>query len=99
MTTYFISRHPGAMDWAAEEGIPVDERISHLDMDTIQPGDVVIGTLPVNLIAGVCARGGRYLHLSLELPLDKRGQELTATEMRQYQARVEEYRAVQMKGG
>ncbi|MER2527613.1 MAG: CRISPR-associated protein Csx16 [Candidatus Competibacter denitrificans] len=94
MTTYFISRHPGAREWAAEEGIVVDRQIAHLDTETIQPGDVVIGTLPVNLAARVCQRGGRYLHLSLELPPDWRGRELSADDLRQIGAQVQEYRIV-----
>ena len=92
MTTYFISRHPGARAWAAQEGIAVDQVIDHLDPATIQPGDTLIGTLPVNLAAAVCARGGRYLHLSLELPAALRGHELSAEQMRAYGARIEEFR-------
>lgn len=91
MTTYFVSRHPGAQDWAATEGLAVDAVIDHLDPSLIQPGDVVIGSLPVNLAADVCARGGRYLHLSLDLPAAWRGLELTAAQMRDCGARVEEY--------
>ncbi len=92
MTTLFVSRHPGARDWAAEEGVSVDAVIAHLDPDTIQPGDVVIGTLPIHLAARVCERGGRYLHLSLELPPDWRGRELSAADLRRFGARLEEYR-------
>lgn len=92
MTTYFVSRHPGAHDWAISEGIPVDEVIVHLDVTQVRAGDMVIGSLPVNLAAGVCARGGRYLHLSLDLPAEARGLELTTAAMRRYGARVEEYR-------
>ncbi|MGH8573355.1 MAG: CRISPR-associated protein Csx16, partial [Gammaproteobacteria bacterium] len=62
MSTYFVTRHRGARAWAAEEGIIIDETIEHLDPQALQPGDIVIGTLPVNLAAEVCARGGRYLH-------------------------------------
>lgn len=94
MTTLFVSRHPGALDWAAGEGITVDAVIAHLDPATVQPGDVVIGTLPVHLAARVCARGGRYLHLSLELPPDWRGRELSAADLRQCGARLEEYRVI-----
>lgn len=97
MTTFFISRHPGAVDWAAEEGIVVDRQIAHLDTETIQPGDVVIGTLPVNLAARVCERGGRYLHLSLELPPDWRGRELSADDLRRIGARVQEYRILSVR--
>ena len=92
MTVYFITRHPGARAWAAEEGLQVDQALEHLNLDLIAPGDLVIGTLPVNLIAQVCERGGHYLHLSLELPREQRGQELSAAELRRYGARLEEYR-------
>ncbi len=95
MTTYFVSRHPGALAWAAEEGIQVDQVIDHLDL-AVEPGDTVIGSLPVNLAAEVCERGGRYLHLSLVLPPTLRGLELTAEQMRACGARIEEYRIRRM---
>jgi CRISPR-associated protein Csx16 len=91
MTTYFVTRHPGARDWAAEEGIRVDQVIDHLDTALIQPGDTVIGSLPVNLAAEVCARGGAYLHLSIDLPRDLRGRDLSAEQMRACGARIEHY--------
>ncbi len=91
MTLYFVTRHPGARDWAAEEGLAVDRILDHLDPAIIQPGDILIGSLPVNLVAAVCARGGRYLHLSLDLPSALRGRELSAEQMRNCGARVEEY--------
>lgn len=91
MAIYFVSRHPGAKEWAQQEGITVDAVIDHLDPATIQAGDTVIGSLPVNLAAEVCERGGRYLHLTLELPFELRGKELTAEDMRRCGARVEEY--------
>jgi len=92
MTTYFVTRHPGARDWAAEQGITVDLLVSHMDPEGIQPGDVVLGTLPVNLAARVCERGARYLHLSLELPPTLRGRELSTEDMRTLGARLEEFR-------
>ena len=92
MTTLFISRHPGALDWAAEEGLAVDARLVHLDPEAIEPGDIVIGTLPIHLAARVCERGGRYLHLSLELPSEWRARELSAADLRQCGARLEEFK-------
>jgi len=91
MTTYFVTRHPGARAWAQQQGVAVDILIDHLDPETVQPGDVVIGTLPVNLAARICERGGRYRHLSLETPLERRGGEFTLTEMDAFGARLEEY--------
>jgi CRISPR-associated protein Csx16 len=92
MTTYFVSRHPGARDWAVAEGLRVEQVIDHLDPAIIRPGDTLIGSLPVNLAAEVCERGARYLHLSLELPAALRGQELTAAQMRDCGAQIEEFR-------
>ena len=94
MTTYFVTRHPGALDWAAGEGVIVDRVLAHFDPECIQPGDVVLGTLPINLAARVCARGGRYLHLSVEVSPEWRGRELSATDLRTCGARLEAYRVI-----
>ena len=99
MTTYLVSRHRGAWAWAAEEGIPIDLVVEHLDPEAIQPGDCVVGTLPINLAAAVCERGGRYFHLSLHLSRQSRGQELTPERMRTHGARLEEYRVVRVQCG
>lgn len=92
MTTFFVSRHPGAADWARGQGLAVDRPLVHLDPAGVGPGDTVIGTLPVHLAAAVCARGARYLHLTLDLPPDWRGRELSAAQMTACGARLEEYR-------
>ncbi|MBI5136853.1 MAG: CRISPR-associated protein Csx16 [Nitrospirae bacterium] len=92
MTTYFVTRHAGARAWAEQAGVTVDQVVEHLDVGAIGRGDVVIGTLPVNLVARVCGQGGRYLHLSMDVPPELRGKELTADDMRRLGARVEEYR-------
>ena len=91
MTTWFVTRHPGAVAWAQRRGLAVDRQLAHLAPEQIAPGDTVIGTLPVNLVARVCARGGRYLHLSLDLPAEARGRELSADELERYGARLEAY--------
>lgn len=92
MTTYLITRHPGAVAWAARQGIQVDLLVEHLDPETIQPGDVVIGTLPVHLAARVCARGGRFRYLAVDVPAAMRGTELSADDLLRYGARLEGYR-------
>ncbi len=90
-TVWFVSRHAGAVEWAERRGIGVDRLVSHLDPTDIRPGDTVIGTLPVHLAAEVCARGARYLHLSLDLPPEMRGRDLSADDMDACNARLEEY--------
>ncbi len=91
MTIYFISRHPGAITWAEQQGIKVDQHVMHLDINLIQPGDAVIGSLPVNLAAQVCGKGAAYIHLSLMLPEHLRGRELSAAQMAECDARLERY--------
>ena len=87
----FITRHPGAVEWAARQDLHIDRYLGHLDSAAIQPGDVVIGTLPVNLAAEICARGARFFNLSLDLPPYARGRELSADDLEQYGAHLEEY--------
>jgi CRISPR-associated protein Csx16 len=89
MTTYFVSRHPGALAWAAQQGLRVDQHVSHFDTALVQPGDTVVGTLPVQLAAAVCSQGAQYFNLSLDLPAHWRGRELSADELRQCNARLE----------
>ena len=92
MTTFFVTRHEGAKAWAEEEGFSIDELIEHLNPAKIRPGDRVLGSLPVNLAAEVCARGGRYFHLRLVLPPEWRGRELTVADMHRFGAGLEEFR-------
>ena len=91
MTTFFVTRHPGAIAWAARQGIAVDRQVAHLGPADIQPGDTVIGTLPVNLAAQVCARGARFFNLSLDVPAEARGRELSADDLERFGARLEAY--------
>lgn len=91
VTTYFITRHTGAIEWAARQDIKVDQILWHLDPAILRNGDSVIGSLPVNLAAQVCARGGAYWHLSLEQPSTLRGQELSADDLLRLGARLEPF--------
>lgn len=98
MTTWFVSRHPGAIAWAHQTGFDVDHRVEHLLPEQVQEGDVVIGTLPINLASEVCERQARYLHMRLDLARDDRGRELSVEDMQRCGARLEEY-FVQKVGG
>ncbi len=91
MTVWFVSRHPGAVAWAQRQGLTVERWVQHLDPEIIQAGDTVIGTLPMQLAACVCERGGRYLHLRLDLPMEARGLELQADDLDKFGASLEPY--------
>ena len=91
MTTWLVTRHAGALEWARRRGFAADRVIVHLESEReISAGDIVIGALPANLAARLCERGARYMHLTLDLPFDKRGIELTADDMDRLGARLEE---------
>lgn len=91
MTTFFVSRHPGAVEWATRQSFHVDAQVAHLDPAVVKPGDTVIGTLPVHLAAQVCESGAAYWHLSLDLPAELRGRELSIAEMVQWGAQVQRF--------
>ena len=94
MTIWFVSRHKGAIEWASRQALAIDQYVPHVAPADVQPDDTVIGSLPVNMAAAICARGARYLHLSLELPAHSRGQELSADQLDELGARIEEHRVV-----
>lgn len=81
------------MDWAREEGLLPDDAqiVADFNPEVVQPGDIVIGTLPAQLVARICELGGRYWHLTLDLPAELRGRELSAEDMRRCGARIEEF--------
>jgi CRISPR-associated protein Csx16 len=101
MTTWFISRHPGALEWAKVQGLAIDRHCPHLTdnnlANDIAAGDTVIGSLPVHLAAIVCQRGATYYNLSLDLPAHLRGKELSAAEVTACNARFEPYHVEKWK--
>ncbi len=90
MPSYFVTRHRGAVDWAREKGIEA-QLVEHLDTAIIKTGDKVLGTLPVSIAAQVCEQGGRYFHLTLNAPENRRGDELSARDMEMFGAELEEF--------
>ena len=89
MTTFFVSRHSGAIEWARLQGLDA-EPCPHLDVARLQAGDQVIGVLPAHLAAQVHAAGARYFHLAMDVPAERRGQEMSAVEMTACGARLVE---------
>ncbi len=98
MTVYFVSRHDGALRWARilqKHGVmpmDVDAYVNHIDTAQLHKGDVVIGTLPLREAQRLGAQGVRFINLDLQVPVEWRGQELTATQMAACGATLTEYR-------
>lgn len=91
MTRYFVSRHPGAMQWLERRGVSIDAHLAHLEGTMLVPGDQVIGTLPLQLACWVSDQGADYWHLSLNIPREWRGEELSAEQMEVCGARLEAF--------
>ena len=82
MSVWFVSRHPGAIEWMKrQKQWSVEHWVTHLDVASISHGDVVIGTLPVHLAAAVCAKGAQFYFLQLSQLESQRGKEYTSEEM------------------
>lgn len=98
MTVYCLSRHPGAIDWLREQGVQADVVLEHVDCLSVEPGDTVIGTLPLGLAATLCAAGAEVVALCLELPPEARGRELSAEQMKRYGARLRRFVVLEKDG-
>ena len=86
---FVVTRHPGAIEWLARQGYDATP-IAHLDPADLRPRDTVVGAVPAHVAAEVCARGARYMHLAMDVPPDRRGDDLTAAEMDAFGARLTE---------
>lgn len=91
MRIHFVTRHPGAIQWARAHGVAFDRAVDHLDAEEVAAGDIVIGVLPPALAAAVCARGARLFALTLQVPRALRGQELDAATLEQLDAQLQEF--------
>lgn len=92
MTVYFITRHPGALQWAQQHQLHYDVHAEHLlCISQLQTGDTVVGTLPINMVYKLNNKGVSYIHLSLEIPPHLRGIELTAEQLNGCKATLEKF--------
>lgn len=92
MTTFFISRHQGAIEWAEQQHLNIDLFIQHIDSKIFTAGDTVIGTLPINIIYELQQSGIKVYSLILDLPRELRGQELSYKQLVECNARLIEYK-------
>jgi CRISPR-associated protein Csx16 len=81
MTRWFVSRHNGAIEWAKRRKLSVDHWVTHLDVNEIRNGDIVMGTLPLGSAADICSRGAAFYTLDFQTEEGQRGRELTADDL------------------
>lgn len=86
--TKIVTRHPGALEWLARHHPELGnaEIISHASAGDLEDS-IVIGVLPVNL-AALCPE---YWHMSMNVPPEYRGKELSADEMETFGCKIERY--------
>jgi len=100
MKIILVSRHPASVKWIAQKGLRADKVLSHLDdavLQSLQLGDIVVGNLPIQLVAHINQLGARYYHFELNLPPNLRGAELTLEQLAQCHAKLTEYQAKKIK--
>ena len=76
MEKVIVTRHPALVEFLREQGI-VGEVVSHATEDTVK-GKHVFGVLPMRL-ASLC---GRFTEVSLTVPAELRGKELTLEDIK-----------------
>jgi CRISPR-associated protein Csx16 len=82
-----VSRHAGAVQWLAEQGI-TGEVSSHVSPEQVK-GKKVYGTVPLNLASMAYS----VTTIVMDLAPEDRGKDLTPEEMRQRGARLETFKA------
>jgi len=88
-----ISRHSGAIEWLKKYH-PEFSNVQHFVQalpDDIRD-KIVIGTLPINL----AYLAKEYYHLSMDIPLEMRGKELTVTDMEKCNCKLEHYKILKI---
>lgn len=97
MSIICVSRHNGSVEWLTQDqNLKPDRVVVHLDLNEIAPGDTVIGNLPLRFIAEICARGARFLNMSIDQRVEDRSRDLTLEEVRARNPSVEEYRVTRV---
>jgi len=80
MSVIIVSRHPAAVRWIHSRGYN-GEIVEHFTGNA-NPGDIVIGILPIPLIQQILSAGAEFILLSLpSIAFSERGQELSIEEM------------------
>lgn len=97
MTTWFVSRHEGAIAWAKLQDLSIDKWIAHIHPEQIVSGDIVIGTLPVNIAETICSKGADFYFLSMEVRFEDRGKELSAEDLTNAKCQLVQYHVVRQR--
>lgn len=92
--TIAVTRHAGAQEWLARQGIDaeVQEHFTAEDMAEVGPETTVVGVLPPTMVADICQRGGRFIALDVRVPRELFKTEISADKMAELGAKLVGYR-------
>ena len=94
MAVILVSRHKGAIEWIQNHApFTVTEHVLHLDPEQVQSGDIIIGTLPINMVATITNKGAIYWHIAMPMQYSQRGHELSYDDMIHLNVKLERYEA------
>ncbi|MEZ8613821.1 MULTISPECIES: CRISPR-associated protein Csx16 [unclassified Vibrio] len=92
MKTYFVTRHPATIDLIKSFNIDIHHWLTHVEsIDMFEPGDTVLGTLPIHLVVELTEKNVNYYHFSLDIPSYLRGRELSYLQLIECSPRLEKY--------
>jgi CRISPR-associated protein Csx16 len=95
---WLVSRHPGAIEWVKSQESSIDHEVTHLSVEAYpKSGDIVIGSLPVHVIAKLNEQGIRFFHIQVNIPAELRGQELTKKQLESLGGSLQEYQVSAVK--
>lgn len=90
METIIVTRHPGAIEFVQCRGY-TGEVSEHFMPDMAREGMLIIGVLPVHLIAQVIQTGARFIQVVMpQIPPEMRGVELSPAQMEEFGAQLME---------
>ena len=88
MKVVIVSRHPGTIEYL-KRFYPEAEVINHMTENNIPENALVIGNLPIEMIAKVLEKGNRFVSVVLNVPAELRGKELEEEELKKYMRLIE----------
>lgn len=97
MAVIFVSGHEGAHRLAriavrnGKLPFKIDKHFTHIEAGDLKSGDMVIGNLPLRMLATFKERGIGYLSIDMEAQPEERGHDLGATHMAARSAALREY--------
>ena len=93
MKVLIVTRHAATVEWLKSTMLDDNQImvVAHYTPGMAQGYDYIVGILPIQLVEELCAEGIRYYQVTMDVPEEFRGKELTVEQMDQFGARLVQY--------